>query len=61
MKAVAVLSGDSPVKGAVFFEQHSASGPTTIRVQLKGVPHGHHGFHVHEFGDNTNGCFQLMP
>jgi Cu-Zn family superoxide dismutase len=56
VKAVCVLKGDSPSVGTVTFVQESESAPTTITVDLQGVRPGKHGFHVHEFGDNTNGC-----
>ncbi|KAL1928359.1 hypothetical protein VTP01DRAFT_2715 [Rhizomucor pusillus] len=56
VKAVAVLRGDSPVTGTVTFTQESENGPTTIEAKISGLTAGKHGFHVHEFGDNTNGC-----
>lgn len=57
VKAVAVLRGDSPVTGTVTFTQESENGPTTIEAKISGLTAGKHGFHVHEFGDNTNGKF----
>ncbi|KAI8813856.1 superoxide dismutase [Cladochytrium replicatum] len=56
VKAVAVLRGDSPVTGTVTFVQESESASTEVHLDLKGLTPGLHGFHVHEFGDNTNGC-----
>ncbi|EJD74094.1 superoxide dismutase, partial [Loa loa] len=30
--------------------------PTIINGEIKGLTPGLHGFHVHEYGDTTNGC-----
>ncbi|CAG8721646.1 19503_t:CDS:10, partial [Cetraspora pellucida] len=59
LKAVAILRGDKPeIKtcGIVTFTQENENAPTTIDVNISGLEQGQHGFHVHEFGDNTNGC-----
>ena len=56
MKAVAVVKGDSPVTGTTVFTQESESSPLSITVNLSGLAPGSHGFHVHEYGDNTGGC-----
>ncbi|KAL3280014.1 hypothetical protein HHI36_017522 [Cryptolaemus montrouzieri] len=53
-KAVCVISGEI-VKGTLFFNQE-AQGPVKVTGELSGLGKGLHGFHVHEFGDNTNGC-----
>jgi Cu/Zn superoxide dismutase len=55
VKAVAVIRGDSPVTGTITFTQESESAPTFIEASVSGLTPGKHGFHVHEFGDNTNG------
>lgn len=57
VKAVAVIRGDSPVTGTVTFTQESENAPTTVEATVTGLTEGKHGFHVHEFGDNTNGMF----
>ncbi|WRX33759.1 Superoxide dismutase [Theobroma cacao] len=54
-KAVAVLKGDSKVEGVVTLTQDD-DGPTTVNVRITGLTPGPHGFHLHEFGDTTNGC-----
>ncbi|XP_022864885.1 superoxide dismutase [Cu-Zn], chloroplastic-like [Olea europaea var. sylvestris] len=54
-KAVAVLKGTSNVEGVVTLNQE-ADGPTTVKVRVTGLTPGKHGFHLHEFGDTTNGC-----
>lgn len=61
-RAVAVLRGDSTVKGTVTFEQESEGAPTTISYDLSGQDaNAKRGFHIHTFGDNTNGCTSAGP
>lgn len=60
MKAVCVLKGDGAVTGTVHFEQEG-SGPVKVTGELTGLTDGLHGFHVHQFGDNTNGCTSAGP
>ncbi|KAI9804409.1 MAG: hypothetical protein M1825_001308 [Sarcosagium campestre] len=62
VKAVAVLRGDSKVSGTVVFEQTSEDSPTTIEYNISGNdPNAKRGIHVHQFGDNTNGCTSAGP
>ncbi|PGH19679.1 superoxide dismutase [Cu-Zn] [Polytolypa hystricis UAMH7299] len=61
-KAVAVLRGDSNVKGTVTFEQAGENSPTVISWNISGHDaNAQRGFHVHQFGDNTNGCTSAGP
>jgi Cu-Zn family superoxide dismutase len=62
VKAVAVLRGDAGVSGTVHFEQESEGAPTTVTYNITGnSPSALKGFHIHEFGDNTNGCTSAGP
>ncbi|XP_019869956.1 superoxide dismutase [Cu-Zn] [Aethina tumida] len=54
-KAVCVLNGEI-VKGTLWFSQQDSSSPVEVTGEVTGLGKGLHGFHVHEFGDNTNGC-----
>lgn len=60
VKAVCVLQGDA-VKGTLFFEQNGESEPVKVTGEVTGLQKGLHGFHIHEFGDNTNGCTSAGP
>ncbi|XP_015122796.1 superoxide dismutase [Cu-Zn] [Diachasma alloeum] len=59
VKAVCVLEGE--VKGTIFFEQENDSAPVKVTGEVTGLAKGQHGFHIHEFGDNTNGCTSAGP
>jgi Cu-Zn family superoxide dismutase len=62
LTVVAVLRGDSAVQGVVRFEQSSETDFTTVSWDLTGNDaNALRGFHVHEFGDNTNGCTSAGP
>lgn len=54
MKAICVIAGD--VEGVVDFVQESPSHLLKITGYIMGLARGQHGFHVHEFGDTSNGC-----
>ncbi|NXJ10928.1 SODC dismutase, partial [Odontophorus gujanensis] len=64
VKAVCVMKGDSSVEGIIYFQQQArlgcergrGNGPVKVSGKITGLSDGDHGFHVHEFGDNTNGC-----
>jgi len=62
VKAVAVIRGDSSVTGFVKFEQDSESAPTIISWEITGNDaNAQRGMHIHQFGDNTNGCTSAGP
>lgn len=60
--AVAVLRGDSKITGTVSFEQASEGAATTVSWNIKNHDaNAERAFHVHQFGDNTNGCTSAGP
>ncbi|KAG5897048.1 hypothetical protein JTB14_025864 [Gonioctena quinquepunctata] len=58
-KAVCVLNGE--VKGTIVFNQADGKSPVEVTGEITGLGKGLHGFHIHEFGDNTNGCISAGP
>uniref|UniRef100_H0Y057 Superoxide dismutase [Cu-Zn] n=1 Tax=Otolemur garnettii TaxID=30611 RepID=H0Y057_OTOGA len=60
MKAVCVMKGDGTVQGTIHFEQQG-NGPVMVNGRITGLAEGYHGFHVHQFGDDTQGCFSAGP
>jgi Cu/Zn superoxide dismutase len=57
IKAITHLKGpNAKVSGKVTFTQTSPKDPLSVTVEMTGVAPGSHGFHVHEFGDLSNGC-----
>ncbi|BAU01927.1 hypothetical protein VIGAN_11129000 [Vigna angularis var. angularis] len=54
-KGVALIIGDNNVRGSLQFLQHP-NGTTHVTGRITGLSPGFHGFHIHAFGDTTNGC-----
>lgn len=62
VSSVSVLRGDSKVAGTVTFEQADENSPTTITWDITGNDaNAKRGFHIHTYGDNTNGCTSAGP
>ena len=55
-----MLTGSAGVEGTVTFTQ-DGDGPTKVVASFSGLAEGKHGFHIHEFGDTTNGCMSTGP
>lgn len=53
LNAICILQGTN-VSGVVRFRDNGEK--TKIKFEIKGLKPGKHGFHVHEFGDLSNGC-----
>jgi len=53
--AVCVLEQSDTVEGTILLKQQ-AENATLIVGKITGLEPGEHGFHIHEFGDLSNGC-----
>jgi len=52
----------SEAKGLILFNQSSYNAPTKIKGSFENLKkNSKHGFHIHEFGDNTDGCISAGP
>lgn len=54
--AMCVLEHSDTVKGTILLRQMEEGKGTVIVGKITGLEPGEHGFHIHEFGDLTNGC-----
>ncbi|ONK66622.1 uncharacterized protein A4U43_C06F10270 [Asparagus officinalis] len=64
LKGVALIAGgdsNSTVRGSLHFIHDTATGYTQVRGKVTGLSPGLHGFHIHSFGDTTNGCNSTGP
>lgn len=62
--AICVLTthdADALNSGIVIFDQRANSLQTKITAIFEGLKVGPHGFHVHEFGDLSDGCNTAGP
>jgi Cu-Zn family superoxide dismutase len=55
-KAVSVLAeNNNKITGKIFFSEIKKS-KLKINYEIRGLNDGKHGFHIHEYGDLTDGC-----
>jgi|TARA_A100001388_G_scaffold277556_1_gene269462 Cu-Zn family superoxide dismutase len=55
IKAFVELQHSDKVKGTILLMQKPGT-PTMIKGRIEGLTPGEHGFHIHEFGDMSDGC-----
>lgn len=55
ISAVCELEHSDEVKGTILLLSKPGKG-TVIRGKITGLEPGEHGFHIHEYGDLSNGC-----
>ena len=55
VKAYVELQQSETVKGTILLMQKPGT-PTLIKGRISGLEPGEHGFHIHEFGDMSDGC-----
>ena len=62
-RAICVLDPqpNQTASGVVRFEQPHFYSKCQIDGKFKGLTAGKHGFHIHQFGDLTNGCVTAGP
>jgi superoxide dismutase, Cu-Zn family len=68
VRAICIMKADPQasrrnlqVEGKVFFEQNPNTQEVVITGRLSGLTPGKHGFHVHQYGDLSNGCTSNGP
>ncbi|KAM9999038.1 hypothetical protein ACTFIZ_002591 [Dictyostelium cf. discoideum] len=44
------------INGTIIFSQENEGCPVHVSGSISGLSGGMHGFHIHEFGDTSNGC-----
>ncbi len=56
-KAICVLhENKNNIKGFITFSQKNGEKKVKINYNISGLKNGFHGFHVHQYGDLTDGC-----
>ena len=58
IKAYVELKHSDKVKGTILLMQKPGT-PTLIKGRIQGLKPGEHGFHIHEFGDMSDGCASM--
>ena len=57
LKSICVLHENKDnITGVIKFVQRTKKSRVKIEYEIKGLKNGKHGFHIHEYGDLTDGC-----
>ena len=54
LQGICILGQSSKVKGTLILTQHAYG--VRITGKITGLSKGKHGFHVHKYGDESDGC-----
>ena len=60
IKAKAILK-TKKISGHIIFTQKIKSKHVKVTYKIKGLTNGKHGFHVHQYGNLTNKCYNAGP
>ena len=55
IEAICVLN-ENNIKGTIIFKEDLKNKVVIIKVNLQGLECGLHGFHIHKYGDLSQGC-----
>ena len=55
IEAICVLN-ENNIKGTIIFKEDLKNKDVIIKVNLQGLDYGLHGFHIHKYGDLSQGC-----
>ena len=56
-KAICVLHpNEDNITGVIHFTQNIETNKVRVSFNIKGLKDGLHGFHIHQYGDVTDGC-----
>jgi Cu-Zn family superoxide dismutase len=59
IEAICVITNSKNITGYILLKEDLENKETIIKIRLKDVPPGKHGFHIHASGDLRHGCKTL--
>jgi len=61
LKAVSIINGPNGVRGKITFECLPGKAQVRVFGEISGLAPGQHGFHIHQWGDQSDGCMSMGP